>query len=207
MIFQTFIFATFFLWRCSGMMLLGMSLYKWGFLDGRRPASTYVITASVCLPVGLAVSWHGAMELDRARYAMPERIVLDLWNYTGAVFASVGYAALLILAVKHDVVRGLRRRLAAVGQMALSNYLLQSIVTSIVFLGWGLGLAGRLDYAEQLYFVAAIWAAQLILSPLWLARYRFGPAEWLWRSLTYWKRQSMRRDTAQPGATDVPAPA
>ena len=123
------------------------------------------------------------------------------------MFASVGYAALLILAVKRDVVRGLRRRLAAVGQMALSNYLLQSIVTSIVFLGWGLGLAGRLDYAEQLYFVAAIWAAQLILSPLWLARYRFGPAEWLWRSLTYWKRQSMRHDTAQPGVTDVPAPA
>ena len=72
LIFQTFIFATFFLWRCSGMMLLGMALYKWGFLDGRLPASTYAIAASVCLPVGLVVSWYGAMELDRVRFAMPD---------------------------------------------------------------------------------------------------------------------------------------
>jgi uncharacterized protein len=82
--------------------------------------------------------------------------------------------------------------------MALSNYLLQSIITSVVFLGWGLGLAGRFDYAGQLLIVAAIWSLQLALSPVWLRRYRFGPAEWFWRSLTYWKRQPMRRDTLQP---------
>jgi uncharacterized protein len=193
-LFQTFFFAMFFLWRCSGMMLLGMALYKWGFLDGRREAGTYAITAAICLPIGLGLAWYGAMELDRIRFAMPERILLDLWNYTGAVFASVGYAALLILAVKLGALGWLRRRLAAVGQMALTNYLFQSVVTSIVFLGWGLGFAGRLDYAGQLYFVAVVWIVQLILSPIWLARYRFGPAEWLWRSLTYWKRQPMRRD-------------
>ena len=77
--------------------------------------------------------------------------------------------------------------------MALSNYLFHSIVTSILFLGWGFGFAGRLDYAEQLLVVVAIWAFQLATSPLWLARFRFGPAEWMWRSLTYWERQPMRR--------------
>ena len=204
-LFQTFMFGVFFFWRCSGMMLLGMALYKWGFLDGRRERPTYATTAAICLPVGLGLAWYGAMAMDRVRFAMPERLLLDLWNYAGAVLASVGYAALLILAVKRDILRGLRRRLAAVGQMALTNYLMHSIVTSIVFLGWGFGLAGQLDYAEQLYFVAAIWAVQLILSPIWLARYRFGPAEWLWRSLTYWQRQPMRHDTGQPGVTDVPA--
>jgi uncharacterized protein len=76
--------------------------------------------------------------------------------------------------------------------MALSNYLMQSTITAIVFLGWGLGFAGRLDYGGQLLIVAAIWILQLALSPVWLRRYRFGPAEWLWRSLTYWKRQPMR---------------
>jgi uncharacterized protein len=206
-LFQTFVFATFFFWRCSGMMLLGMALYKWGFLEGRRSAATYAITAGISIPVGLALSWHGAMELDRIRYAMPQRILVDLWNYAGAIPASVGYASLIILAVKRDVVHGLRGRLAAVGQMALSNYLLHSVVTSIVFLGWGFGFVGRLDYAEQLLFVAAFWVCQLVISPVWLARYRFGPVEWLWRSLTYWQRQPMRRDTPRSGVEDAAAPA
>jgi uncharacterized protein len=80
--------------------------------------------------------------------------------------------------------------------MALSNYLLHSIVASVLFLGWGFGLAGRLDYAEQLAVVVVIWAVQLALSPVWLAHYRFGPAEWLWRSLTYWRWQPMRRQAS-----------
>jgi uncharacterized protein len=193
--FQTMYFLAFFLWRCGGMMLLGMALYKWGFLDGRLSNRAYILTAALCIPVGLGLAWYGTVELEGVQFALPQRIVLDLWNYTGAVLASVGYAAVLILAVKQSVLSRLRRALAAVGQTAFSNYLLHSIVASVLFLGWGFGLAGRLDYAEQLGVVVAIWAVQIALSPLWLAHYRFGPAEWLWRSLTYWQRQPMRRET------------
>jgi len=96
--------------------------------------------------------------------------------------------------VKLGALSGLRKALAAVGQMALTNYLLHSIAASVLFLGWGFGLAGRFDYAEQLLVVVAIWVVQLALSPVWLAHYRFGPAEWLWRSLTYWQRQPLRRE-------------
>ena len=192
--FETLFFLSFFLWRCGGMMLLGMALFKWGFLDGRRSIRAYTLTAAICVPLGLALAWYGAIELERARFALPQRIVLDLWNYAGAVFASVGYAAVLILVVKHGVLSHLRRALAAVGQMAFSNYLLHSIVASLLFLGWGFGLAGRFDYAEQLAVVVVIWAIQLALSPVWLAHNRFGPAEWLWRSLTYWERQPMQRE-------------
>jgi len=191
--FQTLFFLVFFLWRCSGMMLLGMALYKWGFLDGRRSARAYGLVAALGIPAGLTLAWYGVVELERVRFAMPQRAIADLWNYTGAVIASVGYAAALILAVKHGALSRLRGALAAVGQMAFSNYLLQSVVTSVLFLGWGFGLAGQFDYAEQLLVVVAIWAGQLAISPAWLARYRFGPAEWLWRSLTYWERQPMRR--------------
>lgn len=191
--FQTVVFATFFFWRCSGMMLLGMALYKTGFLAGGRPTATYVVVAATCLPLGLGLAAYGALALDRVAYTVPDRFLLDLWNYAGAIFASVGYAAALILLVKLDVARGGRRALTAVGQMALTNYLLHSIISSVVFLGWGFGWGGRLDYAEQLVFVAAVAAVQLALSPVWLARYRFGPVEWLWRSLTYWQRQPMRR--------------
>jgi uncharacterized protein len=205
---QTMYFLAFFFWRCGGMMLLGMALYKRGFLDGRRPARDYVIAAATCLPVGLALAWQGVAALEDVRFAMPERTVADVWNYVGAVLVSVGYAAVLILVVKRGVLAAVRRALAAVGQMAFSNYLLQSVITAIIFLGWGFGLAGRFDYAAQLVFVAAIWACQLALSPLWLRRYRFGPAEWLWRSLTYWKRQPMHRETpSSPYSGAVPAGA
>jgi uncharacterized protein len=158
-----------------------MALYKWGFLDGRRPVRDYVIAAAICVPAGLALAWYGTVALERVRFLMPQRTVADLWNYAGAVLASVGYAAVLILVVKRGTAARLRRSLAAIGQMAFSNYLLQSVIASVLFLGWGIGLAGRFDYAEQLAVVAAIWAVQLIVSPIWLARYRFGPAEWLWR--------------------------
>ena len=193
LMFQTIYFAMFFFWRCGGMMLLGMALFKSGFLDGRRPVRTYAAVAMVATPLGLGLAWYGTTELERVAFAMPARAVIDLWNYVGAVFASVGYAAALILVIKTGALSGLRRRLAAVGQMALSNYLGQSLVTSWLFLGWGVGLAGRFDYAAQLLFVAAIWLVQLIVSPMWLASFRFGPVEWLWRTLTYGRRQPLRR--------------
>ena len=194
---QTIYFIAFFFWRCSAMMLLGMALLKWGFLDGRRSPRAYLLVAAICIPVGLALAWYGIVQLERIRFAMPQRTVVDLWNYAGAVLASVGYAALVILLVKRGTLGSLRGRLAAVGRMAFSNYLLQSIVTSVIFLGWGFGLAGRFDYAEQLLMVAAIWGVQLAVSPAWLRHFHFGPAEWLWRSLTYWERQRMRRDTPE----------
>ena len=201
---QTLYFAFFFFWRCAGMMLLGMALFKWGFLDGKRSSRAYAVTALVCVPVGLGLAWYGILALERVGFRMPDRTSVDLWNYFGATFASVGYAATILLVISRDALPALRRRLAAVGQMAFSNYLFQSIVTAVIFLGWGFGLAGRFDYAEQLGVVAAIWIVQLVISPLWLARFRFGPAEWLWRSLTYWERQPLRRETGRPASTPAP---
>jgi uncharacterized protein len=197
---QTMYFAMFFFWRCGGMMLLGMSLYKYGFLDGSRPDRVYITTAAICIPIGLALAWFGVVELERVGFLMPGRAAADLWNYVGSALASVGYAALVILLVNRGLLGVLRTPLAAVGQMALSNYLLHSLLSSVVFLGWGLGLVGRWDYAEQLAYVAGVWAVQLAISPIWLRHFRFGPAEWAWRSLSYWHRQPMRRDSPQGSA-------
>lgn len=93
---------------------------------------------------------------------------------------------------KADVLRWLTSLLAAIGQMALSNYILQSVVCATVFTGYGLGLYGRLERYQLYYVVAGCWALSLAASPIWLRHYRFGPLEWCWRSLTYWKRQPMR---------------
>jgi uncharacterized protein len=76
--------------------------------------------------------------------------------------------------------------------MALTNYLMQSVLCTWVFYGHGLGLIGRLSRVEQMGVVAVVWAVQLALSPWWLWHFRFGPAEWLWRSLTYGRPQPWR---------------
>jgi uncharacterized protein len=76
--------------------------------------------------------------------------------------------------------------------MALSNYILQSLICSTLFYGFGVGLFGTLQRYQIYYVVFACWLIHLLWSPWWLRRYRFGPLEWCWRSLTYWKRQPMR---------------
>lgn len=88
------------------------------------------------------------------------------------------------------------RPLAAMGRMALTNYLLQSVVATLLFYGYGLGLARRVSPSLAIVIVLAILAGQLLVSGWWLRRYRFGPAEWLWRTLTYGVRQPLRRATA-----------
>ena len=105
---------------------------------------------------------------------------------------AMGHVGLVMLACKLGLLRGISRRLAAVGRMALTNYLMHSVILTTVFYGYGLGLYGQVPRFSQMGFVVAVLALQLYLSPWWLARFRFGPVEWLWRSITYWKFQPMR---------------
>jgi len=80
-----------------------------------------------------------------------------------------------------------------VGQMAFSNYLLQSILCGLIFNSYGLAMYGKMQRFEIYYVVAALWLFQIILCNIWLRYYRFGPFEWAWRSLTYWKRMPFRK--------------
>jgi uncharacterized protein len=77
--------------------------------------------------------------------------------------------------------------------MAFTNYILQSVICTTIFYGHGFGLFGNVERVGQIGVVAAVWIAELALSYLWLQRFRFGPLEWLWRSLTYWRVQPMGR--------------
>ena len=85
------------------------------------------------------------------------------------------------------------RALAATGQMAFTNYLLQTVICTTIFYGHGFGFFGKVERLGQILTVLAVWIILLQISTLWLGRFRFGPAEWLWRSLTYRKAQPMRR--------------
>ena len=105
----------------------------------------------------------------------------------------MAHVSVLILLYKSHYAQSLFRRLEAVGQMAFTNYIMQSVICTLFFFGYGLNYFAELQF-YQLYLVAvAIWILQLIASPLWLQRFRFGPLEWVWRSLTYWKPQRLWR--------------
>ncbi|NTX08367.1 DUF418 domain-containing protein [Myxococcus sp. CA040A] len=90
--------------------------------------------------------------------------------------------------------------LAPVGRMALTNYLSQSVISILVFYGYGLGLVGKLTPSMSIVYCLGVFTVQIVWSHLWLARFRFGPMEWVWRSLTYGKLQPMRRSTEAAGA-------
>lgn len=100
-----------------------------------------------------------------------------------------------MLVCRHGILRQLTRALAAVGQLAFTNYVLHTIICTTIFYGHGFGLFGHVGRVGQIGIVFAVWALQLAISPIWLRHYRFGPLEWLWRSLTYLEFQPMRRGT------------
>jgi uncharacterized protein len=121
--------------------------------------------------------------------------VMSAWLVTydlGRVPLTLGHLAALQLLIRATPGAAAWRVLGSVGRMALTNYLAQSVMALFVFTGAGLALFGALARHELYLVVAMVWLAQCAWSPWWLAKFRYGPAEWLWRSLTRWERQPMR---------------
>ncbi|HEX2488364.1 MAG TPA: DUF418 domain-containing protein, partial [Blastocatellia bacterium] len=110
------------------------------------------------------------------------------------VLLALAYAAGLFIWLRSPRSGPIISTISAAGQMALSNYLAQSVILSFIFYSYGFGLFGRLGSAVAAILCLIIYAGQLMLSRAWLSHYRFGPIEWLWRSLTYGHRQRMLRD-------------
>lgn len=121
-------------------------------------------------------------------------VVVTLAQAIGAPLLAAAYAAGIALLWQDPDWQRRLRGLAPAGRMALTNYLLQSVIATTIFYGYGFALFGQVGATLGLAIVFAIYALQVAWSPWWLARYRFGPMEWLWRSLTYWRFQPMRLD-------------
>ncbi len=121
------------------------------------------------------------------------RFVGDILFVYGSTALAVGYGAGIVLLAHGRKWMSVLRLLENLGKMALTVYLSGTLMFTILFYGYGFGLYGTIPRIWQMGFVVAVVAFQLWFSPIWLQRFRFGPVEWLWRSLTYWKRQPMRR--------------
>ena len=104
---------------------------------------------------------------------------------------AVGYAAMIVLLSRRN--GSLTQRIAAAGRCAFTNYLGTSIIASLVFYGWGLGLYGSVSRWQAWLLAPLVWAIMLLWSKPWLERFHYGPFEWAWRSLSRWKLQPMRK--------------
>lgn len=186
-----------FFWDMWSMMLIGMGLLKLGVLNGDRPYRLYALFVAIGYGIGVPINSYTAWVMISNNF---DPVVHEFAASTydlGRLSVALGHLGVIMLIVKSGVFRTLTSALAAVGQMALSNYILTSIITAFVFTGYGFELYGTLQRYQLYYIVAGIWLVNLVFSPVWLRYYRFGPLEWCWRSLTYWKRQPMRRETVE----------
>lgn len=196
--FQTFLLAIWGFWRAAGLMLIGMGLYKLGVLSAQAPARLYGGLIAAALLVGLPVVAYGVYRNFANDWGPLSLFYGTQFNYWGSVLVSLGWVGAVMLVCQRGALQGLTRRLSAVGRMAFTNYLLQTVICTTLFYGHGLGWFGAVERTGQITVVLAVWALQLLVSPLWLRRFRMGPFEWLWRSLTYGRAQPWRQGTA-PG--------
>jgi uncharacterized protein len=182
-----------------GLMLLGMALYKNGFLPGRLSMKTYAWTAVIGLGVGWTVTGVGAWKAWAGHFDMFKTIIWLRAPYDiGRIAGALGTAALLLILLKAGVFKWLLARVASVGQMALSNYLLTSLTMKTIFVWGAWHWYGYVEYYKIYYAVLGMWIFNMAFSSIWLRYFEFGPMEWVWRSLTYWKRQPMRIRAVAP---------
>lgn len=190
---QTFLFIIDSGWRAGGLMLIGMAFFKWGIISGMRSRKFYAALIAVGGGVGLPLVAGGIHKNFEAGWKMEYSMFYGVqFNYWGSLFVSSAYIGLLMLVSRSLIFQRLTGILTAVGRMALTNYLAQTIICTTLFYGHGLGWFGRMERMYHPLIIVSVTILQLLWSPWWLRRFRFGPAEWLWRSLTYGRLQPMR---------------
>lgn len=194
------------LWEIGSMMLLGMALFKSGFFDSRFTASKYLLLALLLIAIGLAMAWarlhyNNIRLADYAKYVEHYAFPYNQLLPAEIMLLATGYAAFILWLLKLKAFKGLCNMLAAAGSMALTNYILQSVICSFFFYGYGFGYYGRLEQWELYAIVLEIAMVQIVFSVLWLRYYSMGPLEWLWSCLIYRKWLPIKKPLLH---TDLP---
>jgi uncharacterized protein len=197
--FVALVFRRGWIFEILGIMIAGMGLYKTGFLSARLPSRVYLRTAIIGYVISATLVLGGLYQSRRFGFSDAVTTIYMFLPYgieqIGAMLAN---ASVLLLLVRHRRLLFLQRGLAAVGRTALTNYLFTSVACQFLF-RWGpWKLYGALEYYQQLYVVVCVWGINIAASLLWLRFFSFGPLEWLWRSLTYWKVQPLVTHRTDP---------
>jgi uncharacterized protein len=172
--------------RTLGLFVLGMLAWRSGvFAAPARHRALLVLLFWVLGSAGAGVT------LAQAFGVLPG--ALASWANLAPVCLALAFAAAVVFLTAFTHAGAWLRAFAPIGRMAFTNYLMQSVLFGTVFFGYGLGQFGKLAPPPVFAFGVAVYAAQVALSRLWLQRYRFGPVEWLWRTLMLGRRQPFRR--------------
>jgi uncharacterized protein len=201
------IFYRFIVWDIAGMLILGMGLMKLGVFDASRSFRFYTWMLVAGYGIGIPLNWVLGHLWVRSNFdfvAMFGYIMAP--NDLGRFTVAAGHIAVIMLLCKTRIVPWVTRPLATIGRMAFTNYLLTSLLCTAFFYGFGLGMFAQLQRFELLYVLAVIWVINLAFSAVWLRYFRFGPAEWLWRSLTYSRKQPMRIEQQPPHTPEQALP-
>jgi uncharacterized protein len=193
---QTLDFLLSALWRTGGTMLIGMAFFKWGIVTAKVSKKLYRNFLIIGLGVGLPIIIIGWILNSQHHWGFDYSMFQGMqFNYWGSLFLGLAYLGGVMLICQASKLPTITRALAAGGRMAFTNYLMQTVICTFIFYGHGLGLFGKVNRTGQILMVFIIYVFQLWLSQTWLKYFRFGPVEWLWRSLTYKKMQPMRNRT------------
>jgi uncharacterized protein len=193
------------IWDVLLFMFLGMAFFKTGVLTGQAPVRLYWIMAILGLGLGLTLSYLRLRPMIDYQFNWFEYTKhVKFESYTlSRLLRSLGIFATIMLLYKSGWFKWLFALMRPVGQMAFTNYLTQSLICGIIFYGVGFGMMGKMQRHEVYYVVGAVWVVQIIWSHIWLRYFNFGPLEWCWRSLTYWKKQPFRKTNGGKQAGDI----
>jgi uncharacterized protein len=188
------------LWDVLLFMFIGMAFFKLGILTGQASQKIYWIMFIAGTTLGLLFSYlrlKYVIDYNFNWFEYTKHVKFQFYELSRTC-RSIGIFALIMLLYKSGWCKWLFSLMQPVGQMAFTNYLMQSFLCGMFFNGIGLGMYGKLQRYEIYLVVVAVWVVQIVYSHVWLQYYRFGPMEWAWRSLTYWKRQPMKRNVITP---------
>jgi uncharacterized protein len=192
-------------WDLTLFMFLGMAFFKMGIMTGKAPLKFYWLLCLGGLGIGLLLSYLNQKAIINSNFNEFELTKSVSFNYfqVQRMLRSLGFFGLIMLMYKSGWFKWLFELFRPVGQMAFTNYLMQSLIGALFFYGIGLNYFGKLERYELYLYTGVVWIIQIIWSHIWLRFFRFGPLEWLWRSLTYWKKQPFKKSTSSTDTLEM----
>ncbi len=181
------------IWDIGAMMFLGMALFGIGFFNNRFSSSKYLIIALIAIAAGAVLSWYRIHYTNvglegYAKYIEQHALPADQFFPIEKILLATGYASLVLWLLRMKILNWLWRAFAATGRMALTNYILQSVICTFFFYGYGFANFGRLGQWQLYFILAEMIIVQVAFSVFWLRYYNMGPMEWLWKCLIYRKK-------------------
>lgn len=180
------IFVPLMLPNLLGIMTLGIALCRSGVLSGAKSMKWYLLSGAIGLAIGgtLTALWWSWVQSTDDQLIGSIRISF-VW--IPGIPLGLGYGMFVIAMSKTNIFNLITTPLAAVGRMALTNYLMQTLLCTTFFYGYGFGYFASIEYPQLWFVIAAVWFVNIAFSLIWLRFFRFGPFEWLWRCMTYGK--------------------